>query len=106
MTTTSADANNTGASVELLMLDPTTLELDRNVRDTVDTDSAAFTALVDSIREHGVLQAVSATRDSDGTIKVEDGQRRTFPRKWPCCVDGSFARDRSRMASLACSGRQ
>ena len=87
MTTTTAttsvdanttDANSTDASAELLLLDPTTLELDRNVRDTVDTDSESFTALVDSIRQHGVLQAVSATRDRDGTIKVEDGQRRTL----------------------------
>lgn len=71
------NSNNT-PTAELLMIDPTTLELARNVRDTVDRASDEWTELVLSIREHGVLQAVSAARYTDGSVRVIDGQRRTL----------------------------
>jgi ParB family transcriptional regulator, chromosome partitioning protein len=35
-------------------------------------------AFVASIKEHGVLQAITGTRDEDGTIRVRYGQRRTL----------------------------
>ena len=70
--------NTTTPAAELLMLDPSTLDLARNVRDTVDQESAAWAELVASIRSNGVLQAVSAVRYTDGSVRVIDGQRRTL----------------------------
>ncbi|WP_257225803.1 hypothetical protein [Rhodococcus opacus] len=89
----------TAADAELVYLNPAEAEIEPNTRDTVDPVKLA--ELTESIREHGVLQAIKAVRYTDGTIRVRDGQCRTFPRKWPCCVDGSFARDRSRTASAS-----
>ena len=66
-----------GAGEEFARLDPVTLEVGPNVRNQVDTDSAAFRALVASIREHGVLQAISAVRDGESVIVI-DGQQRTL----------------------------
>ncbi len=65
-------------TLEVLIVDPNEVDLERNVRDTVDTESEKFADLVASIREHGVLQAVSALRYSDGTIRVVHGQRRVL----------------------------
>ncbi|PZU04724.1 MAG: hypothetical protein DI630_00005 [Gordonia sp. (in: high G+C Gram-positive bacteria)] len=62
------------------------LVIDANVR----TDAALDKAFVASIAERGVILPVVATRDDDGTIRVRDGQRRTFPRKWRCCIDASW----------------
>ena len=54
-------------------LDPTTLVIGDNVRDTADLDPQ-FLA---SITEHGVLQPVTAVRTDDG-VEIRDGQRRTL----------------------------
>jgi ParB family chromosome partitioning protein len=53
--------------------DPTTLLIGDNVRDSATVD-ALFVA---SVREHGVLQPVTAVRTDDG-VEVRDGQRRTL----------------------------
>lgn len=63
------------ASGELAVIDPAMLVIDANVR----TDAALDKAFVASIAERGVILPVVATRDDDGTIRVRDGQRRTFP---------------------------
>ena len=62
------------AEPELLMLDPKTLLLDGNVRTTADLDQD----FLDSIREHGVLVAISAVRTAEGHVRVRYGQRRTL----------------------------
>lgn len=62
------------ASGELAVIDPATLVIDANVR----TDVALDKGFVASIAERGVIQPVIATRDTDGTIRVRDGQRRTL----------------------------
>lgn len=54
-------------------LDPTTLVIGDNVRDTVVLEPQ----FIASIAEHGVLQPVTAVRTDDG-IEVRDGQRRTL----------------------------
>ena len=55
-------------------IDPTTLEIDVNVR----TEASLTPAFLDSIAAHGVRQPVSAIRRADGTVAVRDGQRRTL----------------------------
>ena len=55
-------------------LPPSDLELDTNVRD----DAALDSDFVASIREHGVLQPVTAFRTPDGVVEVRDGQRRVL----------------------------
>lgn len=75
------------AALEVAQLHPDALDIGENVRDSVDL--AQTPDFVESIRENGVLEAISAVRTADGTIVVRDGQRRTFPRKWRCCVDAS-----------------
>ena len=82
----------TAAHAELVYLNPVEAEIEPNTRDTVDPGMLA--ELTESIREHGVLQAIKAVRYADGTIRVRDGQCRTFPRKWPCCVGVSCASTR------------
>ena len=72
------------AAIEVAQLHPDALDIGENVRDSVDL--AQTPDFVESIRENGVLEAISAVRTADGTIVVRDGQRRTFPRKWLCCV--------------------
>ncbi|WP_457327723.1 hypothetical protein [Rhodococcus opacus] len=74
----------TAAHAELVYLNPAHAEIEPNTRDTVNPVKLA--ELTESIREHGVLQAIKAVRYADGTIRVRDGQCRTFPRKWLCCV--------------------
>jgi ParB family chromosome partitioning protein len=54
-------------------LDPTTLLIGENVRDNATLDPQ----FVASVREHGVLQPITAVR-SDTGIEVRDGQRRTL----------------------------
>jgi ParB family chromosome partitioning protein len=66
-----------GAGEEFARLAPATFEVGPNVRDEVDTASTEFRALVASITEHGVLQAITAVRDGD-TVVVIDGQQRTL----------------------------
>ncbi|ORI13537.1 hypothetical protein BJI47_23225 [Rhodococcus sp. 1168] len=70
-------ASTVGAGEEFARLAPTALEVGPNVRDEVDTDSAQFRALVDSIAMHGVLQALSAIRDGQDIV-VLDGQQRAL----------------------------
>lgn len=55
-------------------LDPHSLTLELNVRDTADLD-AQFVA---SIKEHGVLIPLAAVRGPDGTVWVRAGQRRAL----------------------------
>jgi ParB family chromosome partitioning protein len=55
-------------------LDPTSLELDGNVRD----DPALTKQFIASIAENGVLQPITAVRTQDGTVRVRTGQRRTL----------------------------
>ena len=54
-------------------LDPQTLLIADNVRD----DAALDAHFLASVREHGVLQPITATRSADG-VEVRDGQRRTL----------------------------
>ncbi|MFI7167322.1 hypothetical protein ACIBM3_33250 [Rhodococcus erythropolis] len=72
------------ATLEVAQLHPDTLDIGENVRDSVDL--AQTPDFVESIRENGVLEAISAGRTADGTIVVRDGQRRTFPRNLACCA--------------------
>ncbi|SEB29421.1 chromosome partitioning protein, ParB family [Rhodococcus koreensis] len=57
-------------------LDPRALEIGANVRDQVDL--SATPDFVESIRDHGVLEAISAVQHADGRIVVRDGQRRVL----------------------------
>lgn len=57
-------------------LHPDDLEIGDNVRDHVDL--TATPEFVESVREHGVLEAISAVQHEDGRIVVRDGQRRTL----------------------------
>lgn len=68
-TTNSADPARTVEHV-----DPNSIVLDTNVR----TDARLDKQFVASIREHGVMQPVVGYRDEDGTIRVQQGQRRTL----------------------------
>ena len=54
-------------------LDPTTVLIGENVRDNVGLDPQ----FIASVREHGVLQPITAIRTNAG-IEVRDGQRRTL----------------------------
>lgn len=64
------------AALEVAQLHPDALDIGENVRDSVDL--AQTPDFVESIRENGVLEAISAVRTADGTIVVRDGQRRTL----------------------------
>lgn len=59
---------------ELLDIDPRTLLIDVNVR----KDARPDPELVDSIRDVGLLQPVTAVRTRDGQYRVRYGQRRTM----------------------------
>ncbi|NRH31126.1 ParB N-terminal domain-containing protein [Rhodococcus sp. MS13] len=69
-------ATHTAAAIEVAQLHPDALDIGENVRDSVDL--AQTPDFVESIRENGVLEAISAVRTADGTIVVRDGQRRTL----------------------------
>ena len=74
---TTTTATESGASAaEFGHVDPATLDVAANVRDTVDLD--ATPEFVASIREHGVLHPILTVRREDGTLAVIDGQRRTL----------------------------
>lgn len=79
--TTEAPAVDTtstaGAGEEFARLEPASLEVGPNVRDQVDTDSAEFCALVDSIALHGVLQAISAIRDGENIVVIDGSLSRS-----------------------------
>lgn len=72
MTTTTEQTATQGA--DLRLVDPATLLIDTNVRDSVHLDSG----FVASIREHGVLVPIVAHQDPDGGLHVRYGQRRTL----------------------------
>lgn len=65
---------NTTSGPEFAMLDPRSLVLGVNARVDVTIDEA----LVESIAEHGVMQAITAHRDEQGRVVVLQGQRRTL----------------------------
>ncbi|MEU2004487.1 ParB/RepB/Spo0J family partition protein [Rhodococcus sp. NPDC019627] len=75
MTANTTDTATT-AHAELVYLNPVEAEIEPNTRDSVDPVKLA--ELTESIREHGVLQAIKAVRYADGTIRVRDGQCRTL----------------------------
>lgn len=75
-TQNAAPATEPAADAVLVRVDPTTLDVAENVRDSVDLD--ATPEFVASIREHGVLHPILAVRREDGTLAVVDGQRRTL----------------------------
>jgi ParB family chromosome partitioning protein len=62
-------------AAELAMLDPATLLTDHNIRSP--RTGAPFADLVASIKEHGVLVPIVATRDHQG-IRVRYGHRRVL----------------------------
>src|SRR4051812_15044923 len=49
-----------------------------NPRDTVDTKSESFKSLVDSIKRHGVIQAIELAPDGNGRYRLTAGQRRVL----------------------------
>ena len=64
------------SGVEFAVLDPHTLVIGANVRDTADLE--ADPEFVPSIRELGVLQPILAVLGPDGAVIVRDGQCRTL----------------------------
>ncbi|WP_307041790.1 ParB/RepB/Spo0J family partition protein [Agromyces ramosus] len=62
----------TGSRVE--HVHPDAILIEDNIREAVHLDDG----FVASIREHGVIQPVLAVRNTDGTLSVRDGQRRTL----------------------------
>ncbi len=73
---TSDTAAATGArgAHECIDVDPTTLIIGDNVRAAAHLDRQ-FLA---SLREHGVMNPIQATRADDGALTVKRGQRRTL----------------------------
>ena len=69
-----SDTERTTGSHECIEVDPTTLIIGDNVRAAAHLDRQ-FLA---SLREHGVMNPIQATRDDDGTLTVKRGQRRTL----------------------------
>lgn len=62
--------------LELITVDASTVTLEDNIRDHVDTTDEAYQALLASVREHGVLVPTLGYRSEDGTIRIRAGQRR------------------------------
>lgn len=73
MNTTSAPH----AASTLEHLDPNTIDIGDNVRDDPES-SHQYSALVASIRTHGVLVPCTAVRDSTGKLELREGQRRVL----------------------------
>lgn len=65
---------NTTSSPQVEHIDPASIQIEENVREAVELPRE----FVASIKQHGVLQPVLATRDSEGVVRVRDGQRRTL----------------------------
>src|SRR5213592_3325831 len=59
---------------ECIEVDPTTLIIGDNVRAAAHLDRQ----FLGSLREHGVMNPIQATRDDNGTLTVKRGQRRTL----------------------------
>src|ERR1700758_137891 len=72
--TAHTDSQPPGGGGSLEHLPPGDLNIDVNVRDAATLDPQ----FVASIREHGVLQPVTAFRGPDGVVKVRYGQRRVL----------------------------
>lgn len=68
------DGPGVECEVELVMVDPAVLVVDRNVR----ADTALDRGFVASIRDHGVRQAILARRREDGALVVRHGHRRAL----------------------------
>ncbi len=64
----------TATAAELIEVDPCSLVLGANAR----LDTRPSKSLVASVRERGVLQAITAYRDADRQLVVVHGQRRTL----------------------------
>ncbi len=64
---------NTTTAVRI-HVDPATLLIDTNIRLTTTVDKT----LIDSIRDNGVLQPITAVRTADGGLRVRYGHRRTL----------------------------
>lgn len=65
---------NTSTAPSIEHVSPDALTIEDNVREALDLPKP----FVASIKQHGVLQPVLAHRNSDGTLYVRDGQRRTL----------------------------
>lgn len=65
---------NETSSLEAVLIDPNTVVLDENVRITTALDEA----FIESVREHGVQTPAIGYRNSEGTIHIVAGQRRTL----------------------------
>jgi ParB family chromosome partitioning protein len=72
-TTPAPTAVSDSAGMRLEHIDPSTLLIDANIRSTAELDSD----FVESVREFGVMQAITAIEAPDG-IRVRMGQRRTL----------------------------
>src|SRR6478752_1415349 len=75
--TMAAEFSDTGTATgshECIDVDPTTLIIGDNVRAAAHLDRQ-FLA---SLREHGVMNPIQATRDDNGSLTVKRGQRRTL----------------------------
>ncbi|MCS3779352.1 ParB/RepB/Spo0J family partition protein [Tsukamurella ocularis] len=70
-----ATINTTVDTTELQHVAPGELTIAENVRTSTLNITETW---IDNLRENGVLVPVRATRDPDGTLRVEDGQRRTL----------------------------
>lgn len=62
------------AQPQLRSIHPKALIIDTNVR----LDARADKSLISSIKQHGVLQAITGHADEDGAVHVRMGQRRTL----------------------------
>ena len=71
VTTTDTETTASTAALTVEQIDPTTLLVDVNVR----SDLRLNKAFLASIRDHGVLVPITATRDADG-LRVRTGHRR------------------------------
>jgi ParB family chromosome partitioning protein len=72
-TTPAPTAVSESASMRLEHIDPSTLLIDPNIRSTAELDPD----FIESVREFGVMQAITAIEAPDG-IRVRMGQRRTM----------------------------
>lgn len=66
------DGASRPAAGELVLIDPKQLRTGANVR----TDLRLTVAFIDSIRQHGVLETITARRDDSGALVIQRGHRR------------------------------
>lgn len=78
MTATHTTAEPITGETYLRML-PDAIDIGRNAR--ISNILPLDPEFLESVRTHGVITPVTATRLADGAIVLRDGQRRTFPRK-------------------------